>query len=324
MTIKLRIIAACLTLSLVLVGCSGGGTTSSDAPFEADATEPAATEAGAAEPTQSADGAPTKDEFIAKAVEECQAVNEATAEVEPQGDPFAPGASDEDTRAAVVYLTVFGEGLSTFAANLRDFGIPEEDAAGAEAVITGAETSSEAFAAAAEALAENPDEGQGALGRAIGSLGPLEQAAADYGIGSLQNCGEQPEPAEEPDPDATQVAVTPIGEDGRYAWEIEPATAGKIAFVMENTDDEEHFMFVVKVRNEGDLAKALEAERNGDSEKAQDLAAAAAQSQPAAPGATAVANADLEAGFYGMLCFIPGPDGEPHAFNGMAKEFEVK
>ena len=320
----MRMILAGLT-ALLLVGCGGGGTTatSSDEPSEADATEAEATESEAAEPTESAEG-PTKDEFITKAIEECKAVNEATAALEPEEDPFTPDASEELRAQGVAFLQAFGDGLNTFATNLRDFGIPPEEPEGAEAVITGAETSAQAMLDAAATAEETPEEVGPAIGEAFGSLGALEQAATEYGIGSLENCGEEPEPAEEPDPDATQVAVTPIGEDGKYDWEIEPVEAGKIAFVMENTDDEQHFMYVVKLKNEGDLAKALEAEQNGNSEKAQKLATDAAESQPAPPGGTAVANADLEAGFYGMLCFIPGPDGAPHAFNGMATEFEVK
>lgn len=32
---------------------------------------------------------------------------------------------------------------------------------------------------------------------------------------------------------------------------------------------------------------------------------------------------NLEPGEYGMVCFVPGPDGKPHAFNGMAVQFTV-
>ncbi len=32
---------------------------------------------------------------------------------------------------------------------------------------------------------------------------------------------------------------------------------------------------------------------------------------------------DLEPGRYGMVCFVAGPDGQPHAFQGMQYEFTV-
>lgn len=33
--------------------------------------------------------------------------------------------------------------------------------------------------------------------------------------------------------------------------------------------------------------------------------------------------ADLEPGRYGMVCFFPAPDKQPHAFKGMFAQFEV-
>ncbi len=45
---------------------------------------------------------------------------------------------------------------------------------------------------------------------------------------------------------------------------------------------------------------------------------------PIFPGETRdLALLNLEPGTYTMLCFIPGPDGAPHAVNGMIGEFEV-
>jgi hypothetical protein len=42
-----------------------------------------------------------------------------------------------------------------------------------------------------------------------------------------------------------------------------------------------------------------------------------------APGATATAFVNLEAGRYAALCFIPSPDGKLHVMKGMAKEIVV-
>jgi hypothetical protein len=36
-----------------------------------------------------------------------------------------------------------------------------------------------------------------------------------------------------------------------------------------------------------------------------------------------VINADLEAGDYALVSFLPGPDGTPHALTGMATPFTV-
>ena len=42
-----------------------------------------------------------------------------------------------------------------------------------------------------------------------------------------------------------------------------------------------------------------------------------------APGGTSVASVDLKAGRYGVICFIPSPDGKPHVMKGMAREMVV-
>lgn len=45
---------------------------------------------------------------------------------------------------------------------------------------------------------------------------------------------------------------------------------------------------------------------------------------PILPGATVdIGLVNLEPGTYTLLCFIPGPDGAPHAANGMIAQFEV-
>lgn len=321
MTLKIRVGLPFLVAAVVLSACGGGGGATST-----EASEPSG-EATAAQDTASSDATPsagpTKDEFIAAAVEECKTVNQATSEVQPQGDPFGKDATDEDREQAVTFLQTFADALKTFVANLRAFGIPEEDADAAEQLLTAGDAAAAAFQEAADAAREDFAKAEAAVGEAFGSVQPMEEAAAEYGIGSLQNCGEE-EPAEEPDPDATEVTVTPVGEDGTYDWEIEPVRAGKTAFVMDNTDDEAHLMFIVQLKEKGDLAKALEAEQGGDSEAAQQLAKGVAESNTAQPGQTAVVNAQLGPGLYGMLCFIPGPEGAPHAADGMAVEFEVE
>lgn len=306
--------AAVVAAVLALVACGGGeGATTSDATTgatEADATEEAT--------------ALTQDEWIDLALAECNQVNEAADAVEPEGDPFGPEASDEDREKGVAYLRSFADGMANMASALSEAGAPEEGAAEAEAFVSALEDSAGAFDEAASAAEEDFASAQPAVGEAFNSFGALEGAAADAGIGNLEDCEREGEPAEQVAEGATEVAVTPVGEDGQYDFQIPPVKAGKTAFVMENTDDEPHFMFIVSLKNKGDLAKALELEQKGDSDGAQKLAKDVAESDTAAPGDTAIANADLEAGSYGMLCFISGPDGAPHAFNGMAVEFEVE
>ena len=313
---KMRLWAALAAAVFALAACGGGETASTSEEATTGATEAGATEAAAA---------PTKDEWIALALAECKAVNAALDATEPEGDPFAPDASAEDKEKGVAYLQAAADGYGAFSEKLREMGFPEEDPEAAEALVDRAGESASAFGEAAAAAEEDVTSAQPLVGQAFQSFGALDAAAKDVGIGNIEECEEEGEPKEEVAEGAAEVPVTPVGEDGKYDFELEqPVAAGKTAFVMENTDDEPHFMFIVRLKNKGDLAKALEMEQKGDSEGAQSLAKDVAESDSAQPGETVVANADLEAGSYGMLCFISGPDGAPHAFNGMAVEFEVK
>ena len=315
MTKNIRLWAALVVTVLALGACGGGNTASTSEEATAGADTEATEEAAAL----------TQDEWIDLALAECLQVNEAADAVEPEGDPFGPEATDEDREKGVAYLRSFADGMGSMASELSEAGAPAEGAAEAEAFVSALEESAGAFDEAASAAEEDFASAQPAVGEAFNSFGALESAAADAGIGDLEDCKREGKPAEEVAEGANEVPVTPVGEGDTYDFEFEqPVPAGKTAFVMENTDDEPHFMFIVSLENKGDLAKALEMEQQGDSEGAQKLAKDVAESDTAPPGETAIANADLEAGSYGMLCFISGPDGVPHAFNGMAVEFEVE
>ncbi|HZB42700.1 MAG TPA: hypothetical protein VE487_17135 [Ilumatobacter sp.] len=77
-------------------------------------------------------------------------------------------------------------------------------------------------------------------------------------------------------------------------------------------------MFIVKLTEGVTLEQAMEAE---DDSK---LAGMWESGLAAGGGADEEAiTFDVEPGNYGVLCFVPAPDGTPHAFMGMQKEFTV-
>jgi hypothetical protein len=116
------------------------------------------------------------------------------------------------------------------------------------------------------------------------------------------------------DEDAQRVDVSAI----EYDFLFDEPSAGATSFVMSNDGDEAHFMYIVKLVEGATLDEAMEAD---DPEEMTELEA---ESDVAGPGEEAVLTFDdLEAGDYGMLCFIPTPDGVPHAFVGMAVPFTV-
>ena len=311
--------AVLLTVGLVLTGC--GQATGGDA--AGDATE-TASEAPSQAPSETA---LALDEWVDTALTECEAVNAATSEAEPQGDPFSPKATEADREQAITFLSTFAESMRTFAANLTAAGMPDEKADEAQQLIAAAEESAAAFDEAATTAEQDFAKAQAAVGKAFGSIEQVSAAAQGVGIADLEECKRKAAKAEEPAAGANQVPVVAMKKGKRYTFKFDAAVpAGKTAFVMDNADDEAHFMALVQVKGPGTLAKALAAEAKGDSDAADKFLVNedVGGSEDAGPGEQAVANVDLKPGTYGMMCFIPGPDGQPHAFNGMAVEFEVK
>jgi uncharacterized cupredoxin-like copper-binding protein len=126
----------------------------------------------------------------------------------------------------------------------------------------------------------------------------------------------------EEDAAATQVEVTPVetgtGDAKTYGWDFEAPSAGNVSFVMNNTGEEAHFIGV------GKLAEGVTFEEALASEDTSETLTLEADSDVAAPGDTVYLTFEnLEPGEYGMICFIPAPDGTPHALKGMAEPFTV-
>jgi len=150
----------------------------------------------------------------------------------------------------------------------------------------------------------------------------VEQAVDELNEFENQTCGTEHEPTTPPEgasreveSGATEVDVTASD----YAFDM-PATlgAGRTSFVLTNQGSEAHFLLVVKLAEGAKLEDAVQSEDDSMIEGIWETGIAA-------PGGDddEVITFDLEPGNYGALCFIPGPDGTPHAFMGMQKEFTV-
>lgn len=115
--------------------------------------------------------------------------------------------------------------------------------------------------------------------------------------------------------DAQRVDVTAVDFDFQFEGPIE---AGRTSFVLDNQGSQAHFLLIVKLADGLDLQTALEAEDDSSF-------VGIWESGMAASGGTdeEVVTFDLEPGNYGMLCWLPGADGVPHVFQGMAVPFTV-
>jgi hypothetical protein len=163
----------------------------------------------------------------------------------------------------------------------------------------------ERFGESGEAAFEEPEVGQ--------RIGAVESWEAE-------NCPQAEVEAVEPDPDATQIAVT--ADD--YSFEIDgDVPAGKVAFVMDNRGEEPHELDLVRL-NDGTTREDLEAAAEEGLEAVQSLIQGeVGSSAEAAPGESVVLNADLEPGAYGMGCFVRADDGSLHFELGMRTVFTV-
>jgi hypothetical protein len=112
-----------------------------------------------------------------------------------------------------------------------------------------------------------------------------------------------------------------------YAFEGVPATieAGTVAFEFTNESDAEEHQMIVFRKPEGDTRPAEELLNDPALEETGPGEFVAAAFGP--PGAEGAALAELEAGDYMMVCFLPvgGTEGNPpHFTQGMVAEFSVE
>jgi hypothetical protein len=103
-----------------------------------------------------------------------------------------------------------------------------------------------------------------------------------------------------------------------YAFEVPPVEAGRTSFVLTNQGHEAHFLLIVKLAEGVTLEQAMASEDDSMIEGMWETGLAA----PDGTDEEAI-TFDVEPGNYGALCFVPAPDGTPHAFMGMQSEFTV-
>ena len=110
-----------------------------------------------------------------------------------------------------------------------------------------------------------------------------------------------------------------------YAFENVPESvpSGTVSFSLANEGDEQH-EFILFRRADGETRTVDELLALPEEES--ETALLFTQAIVTEPGATGYANAELEAGGYVAICFLPvggGEEGPPHFTEGMVTEFEV-
>lgn len=153
--------------------------------------------------------------------------------------------------------------------------------------------------------------------------GEVDQAIARIEAYEVDECGREPEEeaqAEEPDPDAVQIEVNAVD----YAFELdEGVPTGKVAFILQNDGEEPHELSLVRLADGTTLDDAEAAADSGPGEIQSLMQDEIGETTEVEPGGTGVLNAELEPGVYGMACFVPDPEGNPHFIHGMYLFFET-
>jgi hypothetical protein len=292
-------LVAATSLALAACGDDDDGT-ASDA-TEAPPTTPATATTEAAPTTAAAP--PTTAAPATTAEPDTTASTEASGTAEAAGSHTA--GSDDPYCALVVEM--FGQESTPTAEQLTRY----QELAPAEIA--------DAVAAAAPPLAEAGDDMVAFF--STYAVDDVETAVAQIDAFENEACGvEHEDPS--PPPGSTReiedgaARVDVVASD--YAFQVPTVEAGRTSFVLTNQGHEAHFLLVVKLAEGVTLEQAMAS--NDDS-----MIEGAWETGLAAPDGTdeEAITFDVEPGTYGALCFIPAPDGTPHAFMGMQTEFTV-
>lgn len=144
-----------------------------------------------------------------------------------------------------------------------------------------------------------------------------EHDAEACGFGDDGGEGED-EVATEPLEGAEVIPVT--GLDFEFEGIPDTVPAGAVSFEFTNEGEAAHEMAVFKLGEGVDMDELLASEEEPTDEEAQEVGFTFA---PPGEGGAYLNAEDLTPGTYAVVCFIPGPGGEPHYELGMKQTFQV-
>jgi hypothetical protein len=152
-------------------------------------------------------------------------------------------------------------------------------------------------------------------------------AAALVMLGFLAACGDDDEEATDTGTEATAAASKVTVKTLEYAYEVGETTfaGGLVELTLDNTTGKEsHEAGMVRLEE----GKTLDDFRTNLATAAPEAPPPAWQVAAGGPGpifagTTAVYTANLDPGTYVLACYVPAPDGQPHAAKGMVTSVTV-
>lgn len=130
-----------------------------------------------------------------------------------------------------------------------------------------------------------------------------------------------------PEPNTVNVAALDSASAMKYQISGSPRP-GLVTISFDNKGRYAHEMALVQLKPGATIAKLAAALKGPDAEKAANALFVNPDAEITAPsiigpGMSETATVKLDAGHYAVICFLPGPDGMPHAMMGMIGEMSV-
>lgn len=152
------------------------------------------------------------------------------------------------------------------------------------------------------------------------AIGPLEEQETEL-CGIEHSDEDDGPPAGDPEPAEGAAVVEIAAVDFAFENVPDEVDAGLTAFAFSNVGESAHEMFIGKLAEGTTMDDVLAFE--GDPSEGG-LVTEEVGGTFGEPGAeVSYINGELTPGTYGLVCFIPGPDGKSHAELGMVDEFTV-
>ena len=123
-------------------------------------------------------------------------------------------------------------------------------------------------------------------------------------------------PTSDPAPVAVEIPVTAV--EYEFQGVDEELLSGATSFRLDNAGEEPHEFVLSRIETDATIDELLDLPEEEARAQLEDVGRAFAE-----PGDSDVLETELQPGRYGYVCFVPSPDGPPHAFLGMRGEFTV-
>ena len=157
---------------------------------------------------------------------------------------------------------------------------------------------------------------------------PLTLAACGSDDGDTDSAAQEEEttteetPAETPTEDSGEGELIHVtAEEYMFNGIPETLAAGSYQFHFENTGQEDHELAMAQIKTDISVDELLKLKEN---EQMKNIAIVGGTFAKAGETAKEPVAAELEAGRYVAVCFVPTKKGVPHAFEGMVHEFTVE